>query len=175
MRPYNRYMIDRRDGGHMTGERAEIFETYRSSFRMLISTMTFLTTADVTFIGYAMSNKSAMLIFVASLFPIMSLVVLFMFSRIFGAIFFSGMRISESEGDAASLFFSSSLLLAKPKLYHELKSIAELDDTYKQLNRLLLVKNKFIPPFSLTITLVVALLQTCGSLLLWHFFGWSFP
>lgn len=140
---------------------------------MLISTMTFLTTADVTLIGYAVGNRSAMLVFVASLFPLMSLIVLFMFSRIYGAIFFSGMRISDS--DAASLFFSSSLLLAKPELYHELKSIVELDDTYKQLNRLLIVKNKFIPPFSLAITLAVALLQICGQLLLWHYFGWSFP
>ena len=158
----------------MTGERAELFETYRSSFRVLISTITFLTTANVTVIGFAVSNRSAILIFLGSLFPVLLLIGFFMFSRVYGAIFFSGMRVNDRDGDQGSLFFSSSLLLAKPELYYELKSIVKIDDDDEQLDRLLTLKSQFTPPFSLVIVPTIAFLQVCGSLMLWYYSGWSF-
>lgn len=43
----------------MTNEHAELFETYRSSFRLMISTISFLATADIALISIAINNKSA--------------------------------------------------------------------------------------------------------------------
>ena len=76
----------------MKEERAEIYETYRSCFRLMINTVTFTTTANVTVIGFAINNKSALLVFFGCLFPLILLLCIFLFSRLFGTEFIGPRR-----------------------------------------------------------------------------------
>lgn len=158
----------------MKEERAEIYETYRSLIRLIVSTLTFLTTANVTIIGFAFNNKSAMLVLFGSLFPILMLFFVFLSSRLAFTIFFCGMR-SRSENEEQKVpFFSTALFLAKPELYQELKKIIAIDNFDDQLFKLQQIKNKFMPPYTLTILIAFALLQVLAALYLSIYFNWSF-
>lgn len=157
---------------NMHNERAELFETYRSSFRLIVTATSFFLTANVTVIGIAANNKSAFLILVASLFPITLMITYFLFSRIYCSLFFAAMHSDLKNRQDGNLFFCASLSIANSDLYKKLEKIVQMDGFETQIEELQKIQNKFTPPFSITILSIVTLLHIIASLVFWRFVGW---
>ncbi|MGI9490027.1 MAG: hypothetical protein ACR2RF_29880 [Geminicoccaceae bacterium] len=158
----------------MDKDRDQLFETYRSSFRLLTSAVSFLLTAEVTIIGFAITNKSSSLVVLGILFPIFMLISYVLFSRLFCPIFICGIKGEISNPNGNSKFFSLALISANKDLYKTLLPIAGLDDFDIQMERIREISSSFIPPFVPLIMTSMAIVHLIAAISLWHFSGWSF-
>ncbi len=156
----------------MKNERAEFYETYRSLFRLLISTISFLVTANAALISVAANNKSALLILSCAMFPALILIVIFLFSNLYCSLFFSEIFYRKNNKQDREIFFPTSLSISRPDLYLRLKGISEINDFEKQTSELQKIKYQFTPPFARAILLLGIFLHIAVASTFWAVFGW---
>lgn len=172
MPPYNKMgEIMMENDKYIDREVAEIFETIRSTFRLTVSLSAVLTTANITLLGFAFSNRSASLIFLGSFFPMVYMAFLAYAYKVFIALALSAMRLEKFAPNGA-LFASTVVSFVIPSTYLTLSKIIRLDEYDEQLNELR--KNYVMPftPFTHILIPLWILVQIIGSIFLWHFFDW---
>ena len=104
-------------------EMAEMHTTFRSFYATIINTSTILVTANVTLLGFAISNKSSALVCIGFIFPLVLYGVIVFFGAMYVSVFFSGFKIEYTVDKNNPLFFSSLLTLMAPYLLKEFREI----------------------------------------------------
>lgn len=154
-------------------EIAEVFETFRSTFRLAMTASAVITTATITLLGYAITNKSAALLLINAFFPVVLIVFLSYTTRIFMAVALSAITLEKSI-PVGGHFASNVMSLILPSMRQYLFEISEIGDLEKRLQKL--SDSFWIPftPFTHLLLPIWSIMQISGAMILWYYYDWPF-
>jgi hypothetical protein len=151
-------------------ELEQTFETFRSLLSLVVTVFTVLVTADGALVGYAVTNRAAMLVGVGAVFPLSGCILLLSTGRIVAMAVDTGVSIERGSLDNKDRFFWSLTASITPTFLSKIKAITLIEELEARERELRL--GAIVPAFFPRLLLVLALLQLLATPVLWLVFSW---
>lgn len=155
-------------------ELEQTFETFRALFRLVVSIFTILITANVTLVGYAMANQTALMLGMGAIFPLGGLAILVFVGRMFVPLLHTALTIESEIKHRPDLFFWSLAAVMAGSSVPRFRSIAALEEPQERLVQLRQQFGNFVPFGRLTSwgLLILAVLQVLAVPFVHFVSGW---
>lgn len=155
----------------------QALETYRNQFNLSVQALTVFVVANVTILGFAISNQIAGLLLVDALIPLLMTFIARAADKLMLPVVYVAISLEAKYGKPntdwlASTFVSNSLSIQYIKRIREISEIDDFEERTERLKRLRvpMIGSKGVLFFALSVSLG----QTLISLWLNQFFGWRF-
>lgn len=160
-------------------ELEQAIETIRTQLSLTVNAFTVLVLADITLIGYAINTKSAGIIFVGSIIPIIILIVGYTVKKLMVPIAFTAIYLESRYGDKDGTYLASTFIyfILNQKTISRLKKIADEEDKNKRLQLLKKINTNFhwTPHGIISIVVFIIFIgQISLPLILAYYLGWKF-
>jgi hypothetical protein len=165
------------DTAFATMQVKEAIETFRSQFGLLIQILTALVIADVTIIGYAVSNKIAGMGVVGAFMPLAMMLVISGAGRLMLPVIFTAISIEKKFANQNGSWLMSTLYstFASADFTQRLEAISKIENPEERMKSLLSLRlNKTDRILYRLILILLALLQLAAAFLLNSVYGWRF-
>lgn len=155
----------------------QAIQSYRSALTVLVQIMTVLIVANVTIWGYAINYKTAGLIFIGAIFPLLTIYLFNLVGRLLSPIVFTAYHAEQQldrESDTSLMRLGISVLSGE-KFISQLEKISQVAARPEQLVELRKLKFSILghqQGFVNAILLAISVLQLIAPFLLSHFMGW---
>lgn len=156
---------------------AQSIETFRAQYNLAVQIFTALVIADVTIVGFAVSNKISGIVLIAGMFPLLIIYVAYGANQHMIPVLYTAITIEtkygmQNEDWLASTFFSARV---SPELLRRWQEISKIENFEERIaairkQRMGLVHNK---RFRITL-LIISLLHIAGAAFLSLVFKWKF-
>ena len=161
-----------------TVEFSQAMEMYRSISSWTIQSLTVLVVANVTLLGFAFERKSAGIMFLTGFLPVLAFYVIHRYMRGLVPVMYMVLNLEKWRNPHVDLFATSLLGMdLSDSSIKKLLDIADEEDFGKRMDRLakLHVDHDRRPTrgFSRGISIVAAILQFAGAIVLNWYFNWS--
>lgn len=157
----------------------ESISTYRTGLTVLVQITTVLIVANVTVLGYALSQKSAGILLIGACFPLLIVFLLKMVGKLFIPAIFTAYCAEKELGDQArvSLITTGLFVICSDDFMNHIDRIAateNLDDRVQALRALEFSILGSRERMNLVVLLVFSALQIAAAGALMRFFSWKF-
>jgi len=151
--------------------------TFIDQFKLIIQIVTALVVANITILGYAISTKTAGMMFVGALIPVMISYVLYMASQFMTPIIYTASNLENKyntrENDfLISTFLSHVISIDYLKALNKIGAIEDPDERFKKLRKL------GLPIFNRRSFQIALIILSIEELLLPYvlhtYFGWQY-
>jgi hypothetical protein len=155
----------------------QAIQSYRSALTVLVQIMTVLIIANVTIWGYAINYKTAGLIFIGAIFPLLTIYLFSLVGRLLSPIVFTAYHAEKQmsrESDSSLMRLGISVLSGE-KFISQLEKISDMEsrperlEKLRKLNFLILGHRQGIAN---SILVLISILQLIAPFLLSSLFGW---
>lgn len=155
----------------------QAIQSYRSALTVLVQIMTVLIVANVTIWGYAINYKTAGLIFIGAIFPLLTIYLFSLVGRLLSPIVFTAYHAEKQLGRASdtALMRLGISVLSGEKFISQLEKISQAAGRTEQLAELRKLKFTILGQrqgIVNAILLAISILQLIAPLLLSYFIGW---
>jgi len=153
----------------------ESIETFRTQFNLLIQLLTVLVIANVTILGFAISNKIAGIIFIAAVIPLIMILIILGSEKYMLPIIYTAISLEEKNGERNTDYLASTFVAAiiSVEFNKELREISLIENSDDRLNTLKKQKMKIINKRKLQLGLLfITILEIIVGILSYFYFGW---
>lgn len=154
-------------------------QTYRAQFTLLVQIATVLVIADVTIVGYAITERIASLLLIGALFPLGILYSIYAVYRLTLPVVYTIISLENKYGGLNANRFASTFLafIRSPEYVDTLRSIGSVGDPWERIERLRHVSLPHLGSgkgIGRAMLISVMLGQIAASIVLAMFFNWRF-
>ena len=154
-------------------------ETYLTLLKLLVQMVTVLVLADVTVLGYAITQKISSVLLIGSVFPLMILFHLYVIRRFTMPVVYTAVSLEQRLGDFGGDWLFSTLMgfTQSAEYIDRLRDISLIEDHAEKIQRLhkmplpRIGSGKHIGKLAVA---TVAVAQIVASMILTVFFNWRF-
>lgn len=155
----------------------QAIDTFKTQLSLSVQIITILLIANVTVVGFAISNKIAGIFFLGFIFPCVLLFVLIRMSRMMKPLLYTAIHLEQKYGGGDTDWVVSTFIgtVINQEYLDKLKEISSDSDPLKRANNIRKLKSPFMSniksPALLTLILL-AFLQLIFPFILILFFSW---
>ena len=167
------------DMGFVYMQIEQAMETYRTQFHLLTSSLTILVIANVTVFGYAMTIKTAGIIMVGTIFPIMIYYIIYRVNKLMIPIIYTAIRLEQEFGGEGIDWLATTFIGATGST-NSLQSLIQLNEQSSQEKRIELLRNSKVMAmgtgkgFARLALIFIVVGQLVLPFILTIYFGWNF-
>jgi len=117
-------------------------ETYRAQFSLLVQVLTVMIVGDITVIGYGVNARSAGVMLVGALFPILGIYITYRVNKLMMPVIYTAVTLEQKLGKEEADWLASTFVatVSSLELVNTMKQIGQEHDPSERLKKLRRVK-----------------------------------